>query len=42
MMALTGEIGDGVVLNYLVSPKYNDMAMQQLEIGAKKAGKIGL
>lgn len=39
MMALTGEIGDGVVLNYLVSPKYNDMAMQQLEIGAKKAGK---
>lgn len=39
MMALTGEIGDGVVLNYLVSPKYNEMAMAQLEIGAKKAGK---
>lgn len=39
MMALTGEIADGVVLNYLVSPKYNDMAMAQLEIGAKKSGK---
>ncbi len=39
MMALTGEIGDGVVLNYLVSPKYNEMALAQLQIGAKKAGK---
>ncbi len=39
MMALTGEIADGAVLNYLVSPKYNEMAMAQLEIGAKKAGK---
>lgn len=39
MMALTGEIADGAVLNYLVSPKYNEMAMAQLELGAKKAGK---
>ena len=39
MMALTGEIADGAVLNYLVSPKYNDMAMAQLEKGARKAGK---
>jgi 5,10-methylenetetrahydromethanopterin reductase len=39
MLALTGEIADGVVLNYLVSPKYNEMAMQQLEIGATKAGR---
>lgn len=39
MMALTGEIADGVVLNYLVSPKYNEMAMQRLEVGAKKAGR---
>lgn len=39
MMALTGEIADGVVLNYLVSPKYNDGAMAQLEIGARKAGR---
>ncbi len=39
MMALTGEIADGVVLNYLVSPRYNEGALQQLEIGARKAGK---
>lgn len=39
MMALTGEIADGVVLNYLVSPQYNDAAMQQLETGAKLAGR---
>lgn len=39
MMALTGEIADGVVLNYLVSPQYNDGALAQLEIGAKKAGR---
>ncbi len=39
MMALTGEIADGAVLNYLVSPQYNEMAMAQLELGAKKAGK---
>jgi 5,10-methylenetetrahydromethanopterin reductase len=39
MMALTGEISDGAVLNYLVSPKYNEGALQQLEIGAKKAGR---
>jgi 5,10-methylenetetrahydromethanopterin reductase len=39
MMALTGEIADGAVLNYLVSPKYNAGAMDQLEKGAKKAGR---
>ncbi len=39
MMALTGEIADGAVLNYLVSPKYNEMAMAQLKIGAARAGK---
>jgi 5,10-methylenetetrahydromethanopterin reductase len=39
MMALTGEIADGVVLNYLVSPKYNEAAMEQLEKGAKQAGR---
>ncbi len=39
MMALTGEIADGAVLNYLVSPKYNQGALEQLEIGAKKAGR---
>jgi 5,10-methylenetetrahydromethanopterin reductase len=39
MMALTGEIADGAVLNYLVAPKYNQGALDQLEIGAKKAGR---
>jgi len=39
MMKLTGEIADGVVLNYLVSPKYNLEAIEQLEEGAKLAGR---
>ncbi len=39
MMQLTGEICDGVVLNYCVPVDYNKEAMAQLEIGAKKAGK---
>ena len=39
MMELAGEIGDGVVLNYLVSPAYNDRALEHLEIGATRAGR---
>ncbi len=39
MMELAGEIADGVVLNYLVSPIYNDMAMDHLERGAHRAGR---
>lgn len=39
MMELTGEICDGVVLNYCVPPDYNNHALEQLEKGAKKAGK---
>lgn len=39
MMELAGEIGDGVLLNYLVSPAYNREALEHLEIGAAKAGK---
>ncbi len=39
MLKLTGEIADGVVLNYLVSPQYNENAMVQLEEGAKVAGR---
>lgn len=39
MMAMTGEIADGAVLNYCVPPEYNDMAMEQLEKGAHKAGR---
>ncbi len=39
MMALTGEIADGVVLNYLVSPQYNEGALAELDKGAKKVGR---
>ena len=39
MMEMTGEIADGAVLNYLVSPSYNLMAMDSLEKGAKLAGR---
>jgi 5,10-methylenetetrahydromethanopterin reductase len=39
MMELTGEIADGVVLNYLVSPDYNKQAMEALQTGADKAGR---
>ena len=39
MMELTGEIADGVLLNYLVHPDYNVRAMEALEAGARKAGR---
>ena len=39
MMELTGEIADGAVLNYLVSPGYNDQALEALDKGARKAGR---
>ncbi len=39
MMELTGEIADGVVLNYLVSPDYNKQAIEALGAGAAKANR---
>ncbi len=39
MMELTGEIADGVVLNYLVSAQYNAQAMEALARGAARAGR---
>jgi 5,10-methylenetetrahydromethanopterin reductase len=39
MMELAGEIGDGVLLNYLVSPRYNAEAMEHLKAGAARAGR---
>ncbi len=39
MMELTGEIADGAVLNYLVSPDYNQKALEALARGAAKAGR---
>jgi 5,10-methylenetetrahydromethanopterin reductase len=37
MMALAGEIADGVLLNYMVAPHSNEVAVSQIEIGAKQA-----
>lgn len=39
MMELTGEIADGALLNYLVSPAYNLQALEQLAAGAARAGR---
>ena len=39
MLELTGEIADGVVLNYMVSPAYNDHALERLAAGAERAGR---
>ncbi|MBM3136708.1 MAG: LLM class flavin-dependent oxidoreductase [Chloroflexi bacterium] len=39
MMEMTGEIADGVVLNYCVPPEYNNNAMEMLASGVKKAGR---
>jgi 5,10-methylenetetrahydromethanopterin reductase len=39
MMELTGEIADGVVLNYCVAPAYNEKALDLLARGARKAGR---
>ncbi|MEO1287340.1 MAG: LLM class flavin-dependent oxidoreductase [Chloroflexota bacterium] len=37
MLALAGEIADGVLLNYMVAPKYNQMALDQIENGLKQS-----
>ena len=39
MMELTGEIADGVVLNYCVPPEYNDRALEFLDKGAREVGR---
>jgi 5,10-methylenetetrahydromethanopterin reductase len=39
MMEMTGEIADGVVLNYCVPPDYNHKALELLEKGTAKAGR---
>ena len=39
MMELAGEIADGVLLNYLVGPKYNAEAMVALAAGAARSGR---
>jgi len=39
MIELTGEIADGLLLNYLVSPDYNRKALEHLKEGCKRAGR---
>ncbi len=39
MMELAGEIADGALLNYLVSPSYNTTAMEALAAGAARSGR---
>jgi 5,10-methylenetetrahydromethanopterin reductase len=39
MMEMTGEIADGVVLNYCVPPEYNVKALELLDKGARKSGR---
>jgi 5,10-methylenetetrahydromethanopterin reductase len=39
MMEMTGEIADGVVLNYCVPPQYNVRALELLEKGALRSGR---
>jgi 5,10-methylenetetrahydromethanopterin reductase len=38
-MEMTGEIADGVVLNYCVPPEYNKKALELLEAGTKKTNR---
>ncbi len=37
MIELTGEIADGLLLNYLVSPQYNKIAIEHLREGATRS-----
>jgi 5,10-methylenetetrahydromethanopterin reductase len=39
MIELTGEIADGLLLNYLVSPDYDRKALEHLKQGAERAGR---
>ena len=39
MMEMTGEIAEGVVMNYCVPPEYNLKALELLKIGADRAGR---
>ncbi len=39
MIELTGEIADGILLNYLVSPEYNRKALEHLKKGTEKADR---
>ena len=40
MIEMTGEIADGVVMNYCVPPEYNIKALELLKNGTDKAGRV--
>jgi len=39
MIQLAGRVGEGVVLNYLISPEYTRQSVETLEAAAKEAGR---
>ncbi|EMA43213.1 F420-dependent N5,N10-methylene-tetrahydromethanopterin reductase [Halococcus saccharolyticus DSM 5350] len=39
MLELTGHFADGALMNYLVSPEYNEKALDALETGAERGGR---
>jgi 5,10-methylenetetrahydromethanopterin reductase len=39
MAALAGEIADGILLNYMVSPAHNQAVMDELERGLRQSGR---
>jgi len=39
MLELAGEVADGVLLNYMVSPAYNDGALERIAAGALRGGR---
>lgn len=39
MLTMTGQIADGVVMNYCVPVQYNDNAIEQLMVGLKLSGR---
>ncbi len=39
MMELAAEIGDGIVLNYMVGPDYTRRAMEHIAVGAERSGR---
>jgi len=39
MAEVAGEVADGILMNYLVSPEYNRETLEHIETGAKKSGR---
>lgn len=39
LMSLAGEIADGILLNYMVAPRMNQLVLDQVEQGAKRSNR---